>query len=293
MQAPFISIIIPSYNSASYIKRLMGSLLSQTFTNWEAIIVDNNSKDDTIELLNDYNDSRIKIYTIHNEGVIAKSRNFAITQSNGTWLAFLDADDWWTPNKLSECVQQINTGNFDLIYHDLFLVTKPNQDRFKKLARSRKLNSPVFNDLLFNGNGILNSSVLVKKELLTNIGMLSCDPEKITWEDYDCWLRISKMTERFLYIKKSLGYYWAAGGNMTNPDRDLINAKSIYNIYIRSVFSKIPAWILFSEAKALIKIGRKKEGIAKLNTIKWMQYSFIDFIKARVLIILSIMNNKK
>jgi glycosyltransferase involved in cell wall biosynthesis len=289
MRHPLISIIIPSFNSAPYIERLITSLLSQTYTNWEAIIVDNNSTDNTVELLNNFFDSRIKIYSIHNEGIIAKSRNLAIRNSNGTWVAFLDSDDWWTPDKLKECVKFIITEKFDLIYHDLFLVKNPNQNTFKKLANSRKLKSPVFDDLLLNGNGILNSSVIVRKDLLQKIDLLSCEVEKASWEDYDCWLRLSQKTEKFLYISNPLGYYWLAGGNLTNPNRDLTNAKSIYNYYIRSRFEKVPFWIIFSEGKSNIAIGNLKEGILLLKRVTLFKYSFNEFLKARLKIALSIL----
>ncbi len=290
-QQILISIILPTYNHAKFLKKAIKSVIKQSYVHWELIIIDNNSTDGTFELVNSFLDHRIRYIKIHNNGIIAASRNAGISLSSGSWIAFLDSDDWWTPDKLIECTMRINKVNPDLIYHDLFLVDKPNQNNFKKFARSRNLYTPIYEDLLLHGNGILNSSVLLRKELLTDIGLLSCDKEKITWEDYDCWLRLSQKTEKFLYINKPLGYYWAAGGNMTNPDRDLVNAKSIYNIYIREQFSIIPSWILFSEAKALIKKGLKKDGIAKLNCINVINYSILDFIKSRVIILVALLNN--
>jgi glycosyltransferase involved in cell wall biosynthesis len=286
---PLISVITSTFHSKEKILRPWNTLRAQTYTNWEAIIVDNNSIDNTVELLSNYLDSRIKVYKINNEGIIAKSRNLAINNSNGSWLAFLDSDDWWTPNKLNECIKYIITEKYDLIYHDLFLVNKPNQNTFKKLAKSRKLKSPFFEDLILNGNGILNSSVIVRKELIYKIDLLSCETEKVSWEDYDCWLRISKKSEKFLYIPKPLGYYWMAGGNLTNPNRDLTNAKSIYSSYINSHFDKIPFWIIFSEGKSLIAIGKLKEGILLLKTISVFKYSFYNFLKARLKIVMTIL----
>ena len=117
--------------------------------------------------------------------------------------------------------------------------------------------------------------------------MISCDINKITWEDYDCWLRISRKTNRFYYIKETLGYYWAAGGNMTNPDQDLKNAKSIYNKYIKGYYNIIPSWILFSEGKALVKKGYIQEGVSKFKKISFTNYSLIEFTKAQLKIIQS------
>tara|TARA_B110000037_G_scaffold217775_1_gene279498 strand:+ start:670 stop:1542 length:873 start_codon:yes stop_codon:yes gene_type:complete len=280
-----ISIVLPTYNHAKFLKKAIESVINQSYINWELIIIDNNSTDGTFEIVNSYSDHRIRYIKIHNNGIIAASRNAGIRLSSGSWIAFIDSDDWWTRDKLSKSVEYINSNRFDLIYHDLFLVNKPNQNSFKKLARSRNLYFPIFEDLLLNGNGILNSSVLVRKDLLQEVGLISCDRNKITWEDFDCWLRISNKTNRFYYINEPLGYYWAAGGNMTNPDQDLKNALSIYNIYIKGRFDKIPSWILFSEGKALVKNGYTKEGILKFKKISLVNYSIIEFIKAQIKIL--------
>ena len=286
-QQILISIILPTFNHAKFLKKAIESVISQSYINWELIIIDNNSTDETFDIVNSYSDLRIRYSKIQNNGVIAASRNHGISLSNGSWIAFLDSDDWWTKNKLSRSVEYINEDKFDLIYHDLFLVNKTNQKSYQRLARSRNLNSPVFEDLLLNGNGILNSSVIVRKDLLDEVGLISCDTDKITWEDYDCWLRISQRTNQFYYIKETLGYYWAAGRNMTNPDQDLKNSKSIYNKYIKGRYDIIPSWILFSEGKALVKKGYIQEGISKFKNISFTNYSLIEFTKAQLKIIQS------
>lgn len=283
---PLISIILPTYNHDQFLRKSIQSVIEQTYNNWELIIIDNYSTDNTHNTVKSYIDKRIVYLKIQNNGIIAASRNAGIYESKGLYIAFLDADDWWLPNKLKECIKYIKDDNYDLLYHDLFVVERQNQIKFKKLAHTRKLNLPIFNDLLLNGNAILNSSVLVRKSILQDIGFLSCDINKVTWEDYDCWLRISKISNRFLYINKPLGYYWTAGGNMTNPDRDLNNACSIFNFYIKGTYNKIPSWILFSEGKALVKKGKKLEGISKFKTITLTKYSIKDFIKANFIILL-------
>lgn len=288
---PSISVILPTYNHAKFLKKAIESVIKQSYINWELIIVDNNSIDETFEIVNSYLDKRIKYVKIQNNGVIAASRNLGIDLSTGSWIAFIDSDDWWTNNKLTKCIECIKTNKFDLIYHDLFLVYKTNQNSFKKLASSRSLHFPIYQDLLLNGNGILNSSVLVRKKILKEVGLLSCDTNKITWEDYDCWLRISRITNRFYYIKETLGYYWAAGGNMTNPDQDLKNAKLIYNKYVKDHYNYIPSWILLSEGKALVKKGYIQEGISKFKKISFANYSIKEYTKAQLKIIQSFLLN--
>ena len=286
-----VSVILPTFNHAKYLKTAIESVINQNYLSWELIIIDNNSVDETLEIINSYSDNRIKYCKIQNNGIIAASRNLGIQLSTGSWIAFIDSDDWWTNDKLSKSVKYINTEKFDLIYHDLYLVEKKNQFTFKKLAFSRTLHFPIYQDLLLNGNGILNSSVLVRKKILEEVGLLSCDINKITWEDYDCWLKISKITNRFYYLKETLGYYWAAGGNMSNPDQDLKNANSIYNIYIKDYYNYIPSWILLSEGKALVKKGYIQEGISKFKKITITNYSIKEFVKAQLKIIQSFLLN--
>ena len=140
-QQILISIILPTFNHAKFLKKAIESVISQSYINWELIIIDNNSTDETFDIINSYSDRRIRYSKIQNNGVIAASRNHGISLSNGSWIAFLDSDDWWTKNKLSRSVEYINEDKFDLIYHDLFLVYKTNQKSYQRLARSRNLNS--------------------------------------------------------------------------------------------------------------------------------------------------------
>ena len=204
---PLISIIIPSFNHAHFLIRSLTSVINQTYTNWEAIVIDNHSKDHTIKIVNEFNDSRIKLLKINNFGIIAKSRNLGILSSQGDWIAFLDSDDWWTKDKLRICVDSISD-EVDLIYHDL-VIKYENQKFFKrKINKTRKLKKPVLIDLLLNGNAISNSSVLVRKKLIEKIGLINENKDLVTSEDYNTWLKISKITDQFLYLPRKLGCYF-------------------------------------------------------------------------------------
>ena len=208
---PLVSIVIPTYNHAKFISKALKSILDQTFKDWEAIIIDNQSTDQTNDILSKYSDPRIKSYKIDNNGIIAKSRNLGIKLSKGKWIAFLDSDDWWTSEKLEVCFDNIDE-DVDLIYHDLQIIHEKYQPYFKKKKfKGRQLKKPILNDLLiggiFEGNAICNSSVIVRKKLLTKIGGISENKNLVASEDYNTWLRIAKITDKFKYLKKSLGYY--------------------------------------------------------------------------------------
>jgi len=229
---PFISIIIPTYNHASFIGKALKSVQDQTYKNWEAIIIDNHSTDETRKVISKYKDPRIKYLKIFNKGIIAKSRNLGIQVAKGEWIAFLDSDDWWTKDKLEICSNNISN-TVDLVYHDLEIVYVKSGLFFKKKKyQGRQLNKPILNDLLFGtitkGNAIGNSSVIVRKNLISKIGGISENKNLVASEDYHTWLRIAKISDQFTYLKKKLGYYLihdksAQKRDLSIPHREAIN----------------------------------------------------------------------
>ena len=206
---PTVSIVIPTYNHAEFIGKALKSVIDQTYKDWEAIIIDNNSTDDTDKVINQYDDPRIKYLKINNNGVIAKSRNLGIKEAKGEWIAFLDSDDWWTKDKLEVCLSKIGK-NVDFIHHATEYIDKSKSFFKKKIIKGREFKKPVLNDLLIGtitkGSQISNSSVIVRKNILTKIGGLNESKVLVGSDDYDTWLRIAKITDQFLYIKKKLSY---------------------------------------------------------------------------------------
>ncbi len=214
---PLISIIIPTYNHSTYLARALQSIHDQTYENWEVIIVDNHSTDDTFDVVKKFDGPRVNYMMIHNDGIIAASRNMGINAARGNWLAFLDSDDWWSTDKLEICSKYIDE-SLDLIHHDLDVVyEKPNFFN-RRLTRCRQLKSPVLEDLLIKGNAIVNSTVLVRKKIINKIGGISEDKNMVASEDYNTWLRIATLTNRFKYVPKSLGWYYVHSNGISQRD---------------------------------------------------------------------------
>lgn len=213
---PLVSVVMPTYNHAQYIGRAIQSVLDQTYKNWELIVIDNHSTDNTVELLAGFSDSRITYLKIHNNGVIALSRNVGIREAKGEWIAFLDSDDWWSSDKLNICCSNIRS-NVDLLYHDL-IIEKEDQtsSESKMLIESRQLKSPVLLDLLVSGNLLANSAVIVRKRLLEQVGLIDENPLMIACEDYNTWLKIAEISEGFLYVNQKLGTYMLHKKGMSN-----------------------------------------------------------------------------
>ena len=224
MNSPLVSIVIPTYNHAKFIGKALKSVLDQTYENWEAIVIDNQSTDQTSKILSNYTDPRIKCFKINNDGIIAKSRNLGIKKATGEWIAFLDSDDWWTKNKLEACISMIGI-NVDFIYHAHEYLSKSKPFFKKKIIRGRQLKKPILNDLLIGtitkGTQVSNSSVIVRKNILIKIGGLNENKILVGSDDYDTWLRIAQITDQFLYINQKLSYYLFHDANTSSKDMSI------------------------------------------------------------------------
>lgn len=114
-----VSIIMPSYNTGVYIKNSIDSILAQTYTNWELIIVDDCSSDNTDEIVGEYlSDTRIRYLKNEKNSGAAISRNYALREAKGKWIAFLDSDDTWQPEKLERQIRFMCDTGYKFTYTD-------------------------------------------------------------------------------------------------------------------------------------------------------------------------------
>jgi len=278
-----VSIIMPTFQHGHCIDKSINSVINQTYQNWELLVIDNYSQDNTEDVLKQYDDPRVIYYKYLNNGVIAASRNFGISQSKGSWLAFLDSDDWWSSRKLEKSLHNAFLNEADIVFHDLYLVKNENQKFFVSKARGRKIKEKIFDDLLTYGNALLNSSVVVRKEILIKVGGISEDLDKISWEDYDCWLRISQITNKFLYINEALGFYWVGGGNTSTPSTVLKNTASIevnYKNYFQNPACK-PFWLGNGRGKAFLDTRMYNQAIKEFKSIDRNTIKSIDWLKVK------------
>lgn len=203
---PLVSVVIPTYNHAQFLGRALQSVLNQTYRNWEVIVIDNHSTDNTDEVMSSFADPRIAYLKIHNNGVIAASRNAGIRAAKGEFVAFLDSDDWWTADKLQVCIDCISD-KVDLVYHDLEIVSERSRPFRPKKIKSWQVKHPVLIDLMARGNAIATSSVVVRKKLLKQLEGMNESSDMVAAEDYNTWLRIAQLTDGFRYISNRLGFY--------------------------------------------------------------------------------------
>lgn len=232
-QNVIFSVVIPTYNRADKLRRCLDSLLNQTFKAFEVLVCDDGSKDETGAVAAEYSKKGLNLRYFYQEnwGGPARPRNIGIAEASAPWVCFLDSDDCWYPEKLDVC--KANLDGCDVIYHDFNI---DGGSVLKKKIIARQLSTPVFRDLLVNGNTICTSGTCIKTALLRETGGFSEDRQLIAVEDFDLWLRIAAKGYTFKHLPAVLGSYWQGGGNITaKDDRQLKRINYVYGLHIPSL----------------------------------------------------------
>jgi len=197
-----VGIVIPTYNQADFLREALGSVIAQDYPNWHAIIVNNLSTDHTHDVVREFADSRIEIVDFANQGVIAVSRNLAIRNLTATYLAFLDSDDWWQPQKLSRCVERLERGA-DLVCH----AEEWKAPKFSRVVTYGPQARTEYRQLLLGGNCLSTSAIVGRTEMFKAVDCFSERHDFITAEDYDLWLRLAQRGYRIALIDDVLGTF--------------------------------------------------------------------------------------
>lgn len=261
-----VSIIMPTYNHALFIGKAIKSVLNQTYHNYEVIVINNYSEDNTVDIVQGFKDDRIRLLNFANNGIIAASRNMGICESRGEWIAFLDSDDFWYADKLEKCSEYFD--KYSLIYHALDIYTDNGR---RGRVTTRKVKSPIVKDLLLGGNPIANSSVCVKKRCIDEVGMLCEDASLKAIEDFDLWIRVSKNTEDFKFINKSLGGYWVGSGNVSaqSLEKAIERKKELYKKHLDVLDGRC-------KVNARKRLNRELLGLHLYHAIKKEQSGLLD-----------------
>jgi len=198
MKSPFFSVIIPTYNRAAKLPTSLKSVLTQTFTDFEVIIIDNGSTDNTEKIiLAEYEDSRIRYFWQEGSGSPANPRNHGIRKAGGLWVSFLDSDDVWYPEKLTSVFKQIQgRADVDVICHNERMFDQTNQN-FQIISHFRKTDN-IYKSMLLDGNCLSPSATTIKKTFLIEKELyFNESPDFAIVEDYDLWLRLAKKWSRY------------------------------------------------------------------------------------------------
>jgi teichuronic acid biosynthesis glycosyltransferase TuaG len=195
MSTDLVSVIMPAYNAERYIADSITSVLAQTYSNWELIVVDDGSTDSTATVVQEFvrRDRRIK-YLFQENGRLGKARNTGIGNSTGSLVAFLDSDDLWMPTKLKAQTRAIAENNADVVYSKSYVFSDENTDDETEILVSSvgKFSGPDFFDSLVRQPQIPVLTVLLKRSALDRVGLFEEGKAYHGCEDSDLWLRMAR-----------------------------------------------------------------------------------------------------
>lgn len=207
MNHPQVSVIIPVYNGAEHVQNAIDSALQQRNCAVQVIVVNDGSTDNTADLLNAYGD---RIVAIHqsNQG-LPKTRNRGVQAATAEWIAFLDHDDQWLPDKLSRQLQQATVRNADVVYTNTR--NFGDSERVDELRHQpdQMPEGDLFVPLLMD-NFLVTSSIMLRKDAFLRVGGFTESP--IMAEDWDLWLKLAADGCHFAALPETLTLYrWRSG----------------------------------------------------------------------------------
>ena len=219
-----ISVVIPTYNREKLISRAVKSVLAQTYTDLEVIVVDDASTDDTETVVKKIESDRLRYIKIEKNGGACRARNAGIRAAKGDYIAFLDSDDTWNPDKLEKQIKYMQEKKAEAVACNGWNIKA---DEKRLIANQQNKETADLNELL-NANFITTGALLVKKELLIKIG---CFDERLPrYQDWDLVLRIAKVTDIYFLTEPLYTLYFQENSitNSTSKEKKLAALKILY-----------------------------------------------------------------
>ncbi|MBK7498363.1 MAG: glycosyltransferase [Ignavibacteriales bacterium] len=221
MNNVFISVLMTSYNCASYIRQAVQSILNQTYKDLELVIIDDGSNDNTEEIISAFSDSRIKYKKISHYGR-SNALNYGLSICNSDWISIADADDIAHPLKLEKQISLLSGTENEICFTDSAFF-KGSKILF---VIENNFNSMTVNNILALHGHFNNSTFLFNKSHILKYGGYKESLE--TFEDYDLWLRI-KDNSKFIFVKETLQFSRIRNNSLTSGNLKL-SKKNIYEI---------------------------------------------------------------
>ena len=209
---PKISVIIPAYNSEETIAKTIQSVLNQTFTDFELIVINDGSQDSTLDIVNQFSDPRIKVFSYPNQGV-SDSRNRGLNHALGEFISFLDADDIWTADKLEIQLQALQDNpEAKVAYSWTDYIGE--KDEFILSGSHNTINGEIYEKLLMSNFLDSGSNPLIYKQALVEVGEF--DKSVTPAEDWDMWLRLAHKFKFVAVPKVQILYRFRANSGSSN-----------------------------------------------------------------------------
>lgn len=251
--APLVSIIVPVYNAASFLGETIQTVLCQTYKNWELILVDDKSSDESVDLIEEaqVKDPRIQLIKLSVNSGAAHARNVGLESANGQYIAFLDADDLWLPGKLKLQMDAIRSTSSGFLYGSYQFANE----------KGAPVAGPVSVPLSISYKEALKNPIIWTSTVLVDTGIVSKSllkmPDVRRGQDAATWWRILRVTgERAIGLQASLAYYRRTNGTLSSNKWRALSR----------------TWCLY----------RKVEGLGYIKSFYYFMFYIMNAIKKRV-----------
>ncbi len=236
---PLVSIVMPNYNGQEYISEAIQSVLAQSYGNFELIIVDDCSTDDSVNIINSFNDSRIRLIKKDRNEQICIALNRGLREAAGSYIARIDSDDRWKPDKLNKQVELLeNHDEYGACFTWADIIDAAGNiindtEQFYGIFHQENRTRPEWvKRLVLQGNCLCHSSVVFRKELLD--GLKGYKNTLVQLQDYDMWLRLLKLSGIYVLEEELTDYRRIAGSDKCISSSGEGNDTRCYNetVYI-------------------------------------------------------------
>jgi glycosyltransferase involved in cell wall biosynthesis len=279
---PFISVVIPTYNSENFITKTLETVFSQTYNNYEVIVSDDGSTDNTVGVVKSlflkYHFRKKELLINKHEGPGA-ARNKGIKCASGDWISFLDSDDLWNHNKMESVVGYIlKNDDIDLVCHSLIAIDGSKENL---MDPSKYFNNKIDPFLsIYRENCLYTSALTIKKSILYQAGLF--DNILPSSQDYDLWLRLGMLSKiKMGFIEDPLSIHVTREGNISsNVERRLKCMLEISRKYYAELkkVSKVPK-IEKTRFEGRIYSSLGLMLLRRKNITKGIYYLFIGLLK--------------
>ena len=251
MSNELVSVIMPSYNTSQYIAQSIQSVIDQTYKNWELIIVDDCSTDNTDEIIMSFDDDRIRYFKNESNSGAAISRNRALQEAKGKWVAFLDSDDLWLPQKLEKQIDFMEKNEYKFTYTAYKEMTEKGIPNGVFVTGPKRINKRK----MFNYCWLGCLTVMYDANCVGNIQIADLKKNN----DYAMWLKCIKKTE-CVFLNEDLSYYRLRNGSISHGSK----------------------WKLIKHHYLLYRIGENKgiisSAFSTIRNLLWGAYKKIRYV---------------
>ena len=279
-EKPLVSIIINCFNGDKYLKEAINSIYNQCYHNWEIIFWDNQSTDESANIAKSF-DQKLKYFYASNHTPLGEARNQAVKVTNGDFIAFLDCDDLWLPEKLDLQIKKITSGNYSMCYGGCIEMDE-NGNKIRSLIPQNK-DGNMFESLLFQWDVSMQAILVRKKDLLKY--NLNFDKNIYASAEYNLFMRLAAKT-KFCSVKDLIVKWRIKRDSLTSQqiskwgnerrytlDKIIKENKGIEKEYPKG-FKEAYARSFYYDARYLMSKGQRKNARKALNKARNVDYKY-------------------